>query len=164
MKPIMQSIFTPDGAPGVTHVDGRPGDCYRACIASVFEMELEDVPHFVEIGEHLGDDDGSGTHHWWHVTREWLRRVFNLDICNIGVESWPQVRADVLQSDWRWALAAGKSPRDTNHIVVWDAVADELAHDPSPHGGGIVKPEFFEVFCQPYPWCCEVVEAEGVPA
>jgi hypothetical protein len=42
MKPVHQTILT---APG--------GDCFRACVASIFELPLEAVPHF--LGDAAGD-------------------------------------------------------------------------------------------------------------
>jgi hypothetical protein len=54
MEPVKQSILT---APG--------GDCFRACVASIFELPLEAVPHFLE---------GSGLEDNW-TDAQWLRLV-----------------------------------------------------------------------------------------
>jgi hypothetical protein len=48
---------------------GIYGDCYRTCIASLLDMDLHDVPHFVRDSELAGKDG-------WHThakTCEWLR-------------------------------------------------------------------------------------------
>lgn len=56
MIPVMQQIVG-DG------LEGRPiGDCLRACVASIFELPLLDVPHFAELGPG-----------WFQVMLEWLR-------------------------------------------------------------------------------------------
>lgn len=31
--------------------DPRHGDCYKCCIAAILDLEYEDVPHFIEMGE-----------------------------------------------------------------------------------------------------------------
>lgn len=46
-------------------VDRIPGgDCFRACVASILEMPLGDVPHFCEEGDHEGK--------WFRWFRSWL--------------------------------------------------------------------------------------------
>ena len=51
MKPVYQTIF------GKTN-----GNCFAACIASILEMDLEDVPHFCR-----GDNP-----EWMFDLNEWL--------------------------------------------------------------------------------------------
>ena len=53
MKPVMQTIFPSDDNP-------LRGNCFAACIASLLEMSLEDVPHLTE------HDD------WRERTNDWL--------------------------------------------------------------------------------------------
>jgi hypothetical protein len=48
-----------------------PGDCVRACVASILERPLLEVPHFV-AGEVL-DDNGRKTN-WLHGINLWLER------------------------------------------------------------------------------------------
>lgn len=31
--------------------DPRHGDCYKCCIAAILDLDYEDVPHFIEMGE-----------------------------------------------------------------------------------------------------------------
>lgn len=31
--------------------DPRHGDCYKCCIASILDLEYEEVPHFIEMGD-----------------------------------------------------------------------------------------------------------------
>lgn len=48
-----------------------PGDCVRACYASILERPIEEVPHFV-AGE-VRHEDGSPMD-WYSGVNEWLRR------------------------------------------------------------------------------------------
>lgn len=75
------------------------GDCMRACVASLFELPLDDVPHFVESDR------------WWALWEEWLA-ARNLRLANAFfsvsdddptvLNGWP---GDV------WWLAGVSSPR-----------------------------------------------------
>lgn len=59
MIPVMQTI---DKIPS--------GDCFRACVAAILEMKIDDVPHFCEGGDHEGK--------WFVAFRTWL---FNRGMC-----------------------------------------------------------------------------------
>ena len=37
--------------------NGTYGDCFRACVASILEIEPDDVPHFCELGEPVTNND-----------------------------------------------------------------------------------------------------------
>lgn len=65
MKPVTQLISN-DGR------DGKlPGDCVRACYASILERDIETVPHFV-AGE-VKSDDGKPMD-WHSGVNVWLKR------------------------------------------------------------------------------------------
>lgn len=57
MKPVYQTILT---APG--------GDCFRACVASILELRLDDVPNI----------QNSDNHDWWQAWNDWLepRKIY----------------------------------------------------------------------------------------
>lgn len=130
MKPQMMQHYPHDPAGGVV------GDCDRASVASILEMDVEDVPHFYE-----GWDGKSDTLDMWVARREWLRSQ-GWDIIPMAV--WgddPEAALGVLEGtsyDDRYFLFIGLSPRGTNHTVV--AANGEIVHDPHPDGGGIVGP------------------------
>lgn len=49
MIPVTQTIFA-DPLRGDGHnADGEPGDCLRACVASILELPLSAVPNFVRV-------------------------------------------------------------------------------------------------------------------
>jgi hypothetical protein len=62
MKPIYQTRFGGSEAPGE-----EQGNCFAACLASVFECALEDVPDFA--GTIV---DGR----WFGIITEWLWEVY----------------------------------------------------------------------------------------
>lgn len=110
MKPVFQTEFYDPENPDVAY-----GNCLQACVASLFELEIDEVPRF------------EGSKQFFDLTR-WLRTR------NVGV-SWMQ--------EIRYFMApyirSGKSPRGNwHHAVIYDM--NNLLHDPHPDGTGI-EPE-----------------------
>lgn len=99
------------------HFDGDPvpGDCVRACIATILGLELDDVPHFVQLYD-----------------CEWAAEM----------QDWCEARGVV--AEWRsgWhptkepAMLSGPSPRTGRHAVVMQH--GEIIHDPHPSRLGLV--------------------------
>lgn len=58
MKPIAQSI------------KGRHGNCLQACLASILELKLADVPNFAA----MKDDPNSAIPIWWLEMQAWLKK------------------------------------------------------------------------------------------
>lgn len=124
--------------------DVVPGDCWRACIASLLEVPIADVPHFVALhpdvdGDELAETQGPP---WWRESNAWIARVR---------PGW-EIRAWDVPSPWTpvyvyrkgmpdRVILSGRSPRgDWLHsVLVWDADGT-LAHDPFPGGGGVNAP------------------------
>ncbi len=92
-----------------------PGNCFSACVASILEVSLEDVPH------HVGED-------WWERWQEWLAER------NLGFLSVQLTESGELPLGWypdSYALLAADSPRGPwLHCVVWKG--GEIVWDPSP--------------------------------
>lgn len=95
------------------------GNCWSACLASVFERRLEEVPEF------KSED-------WWLDTQCWVEKqgygfvevVLNSD--GEGLELFGN-------SIW---IASGKSPRGAfDHSVLYHK--DTMIHDPYPDGTGL---------------------------
>ena len=128
MIPYTQQILA-DPARGDGHnAEGRPGDCWKACIASLLDVEdYDSVPHFVE------HDD------WWGETYRyveqrtgtWLRKWRNPELIPDGLD---------------FLIGVGPSPRgDFYHAVIVDR-AGKLVHDPHPSQAGLISvDEFFAV-------------------
>lgn len=113
MKPVMQTEF------------GLKGNCFMACVASITEIPLEELPNLYDDADQMGES-------WWEVTvqalteRGWI-------IC------WYDTDGDSLLTPPGWAIANGLSPRGTlsdktderirHSVVVFDG---EMNHDPHP--------------------------------
>lgn len=101
---------------------GRLGDCLRACVATLYRLPAEAVPHFVEHPD------------WFGALCEWARE----DGYTVTYEgpSFPMYTAH------RHVIALGTSPRDPDvtHAVVVDARTGELGHDPHPSRAGLASP------------------------
>lgn len=106
MKPVYQTQF---GA--------NAGNCFQACIASILEMPLKNVPHFM-------------------LERDWIT-AFDSFLARFGLVS---VTLDADQvSGWKptgFHLIGGKSPRGK----FWHNVVGhngEIVHDPHPSNDGL---------------------------
>lgn len=115
MKPVDQTLFG--------KVDGN---CLPACIASLLEIGIEEVPHFCR------DYRDS----WFRAFLNWLEPKGLTAICWLG-PGWPEGYAEHLRKLTH--IAGGPSPRyegnDVLHAVVMRG--DELLHDPHHDRRGI---------------------------
>jgi len=96
-------------------------DCTRACIATILNLPIAEVPNFVAMG-------GS----WVKRVREFLR-PFGMTVMNVaftGDEDSPP--------DGVLCLAGGAGPRGVDHHVVWRD--KQVVWDPYPGGGGLLAP------------------------
>jgi len=115
VKPVDQDTF---------HVPGfANGNCMAACIASLFEVDLdEDVPNFVDFEGPLA---------WWDAARSWCRtRGYDL----IRISSLDQVTRWADRPPGDHAIAGVPSPRGPwGHCVIVDRDG-VVVHDPYPGG------------------------------
>jgi hypothetical protein len=128
MKPVMQTIFPTEEKP-------MQGNCFAACIASILEISIEDVPDFCAKP---GD--------WATACNEWLAN-FGLALLSVKAETEPfpmfPLPAGV------WCLPYGITDRHPTrlHSIVGrsrgglsDGRFDiEYVHDPFPGGNKIQK-------------------------
>lgn len=99
MKPVMQTIKHGEGI----------GNCLQACIASILELSLDEVPHFSAEGPY-----------WWECLSEFLDR-YGLEPVQIGTTY--RVTG--------YRILTGLSPRGNFlHSVV--ALGKNVVHDPHP--------------------------------
>ncbi|MET7944358.1 hypothetical protein [Streptomyces sp. NPDC005302] len=105
VRPVTQSILHGDP-------DGRPGNCLQAAVASLLELPLQAVPHFL-----LLDD-------WWGTV---------VDFCRLhGVD----VHEQSPDEPCAYGMAFGFSERGVRHAVCW--IDGRIAHDPHPSRRGLV--------------------------
>jgi hypothetical protein len=104
MRRIHQTTF---GCPG--------GNCLAACLASIFKIELDEVPDF-------GIDDG-----WYSRFRDFMIGRFGVEpveVSTTGLGEWIPAGLHLIN---------GKSPRgDFQHALV--GRAGKPVHDPHPDG------------------------------
>jgi hypothetical protein len=112
VKPVYQTILNgPHSDPSMR------GNCYSAAIASVLELPLEQVPHFVAID---GDE-------WWWTLQRFVGQ-FGLTSQWIDVEEKPQWRE--YRPEGYWIASIRHHGKEWGHSLVM--LGDELAHDPMP--------------------------------
>jgi len=103
MKPVYQTIYTVPG-----------GNCLQAALASVFELPLEEVPHFASIES----DD------WWQQCQEWAMERFGLYPVYLEASSNPH-----LSNIRGYHLISVDTPKGSPHMVVGRNT--EIVHDPA---------------------------------
>lgn len=114
---------------------GSPhGDCFRACIASVLELELEDVPHFC---------DGNNSR-WLLDLEEWLRPRGLAPII-VQAKGCPALEGVI-------SLGSGPAARGVRHSVVVEGT--ETVHDPHPDRSGLLETEDYLFFVAVDPANC----------
>ncbi len=119
--------------------NGSWGDCHRAAIASLLELDAADVPHFY----HGCDVDGGKTGEEAHAeVNRWLYDNYQLrEISMIFTGDTPLVDVlstiDNLNPGLHFILG-GRSNSGCGHSVV--CAGGEIIHDPSPKKSGIIGP------------------------
>lgn len=123
MKPIMQTVT------------GIKGNCFAACLASLFETPLEGIPDFHEAPE--GADADTVNACWYKNMRAWLnsRGFGHIILTFTDATQWQSLCLD------GYHIVSGKSGRDVGnllHATVWHN--GKMVHDPHPDQTGILAP------------------------
>lgn len=115
MKRVKQTTF------------GKPdGNCFEACVASILELSLDEVPRYTE-------DD------WLERINRWLRWQYSLQLII--------TQSDIIgfgMSPETYVIANGPNRRGVGHSVVFRG--DKMVHDPNPDNGGLMAVEDVLVF------------------
>lgn len=117
MKPVTQNKLV---------TDSTTGNCLAACLASIFECEIHEIPEFEEMHES----------EWFECLVEWLwskGRGFK-EVYLTG-EHPKGVYIGVGQSP--------RNPKNTHAVVVQDG---EIVHDPHPSRAGVTKMSSYWTF------------------
>lgn len=112
-----------------TIIDFEKGDCFRACVASIFELPIGSVPNFMMDGKEK----------FSHHLESWCNRL--------GLKAIDITTDDLSVINECYVIAGGASPRNKNfnHAVVW--LNGKIIHDPHPSNDGINgDPKMFTVF------------------
>jgi len=134
--------------------DVVPGDCWRACLASLLEVPIAEVPHFIHLyptepdaevtPEELAQREVDGPP-WWRASVAWVREQrpgWTIAAWD-RPEPWVPLMPKVLEIDGvpltAREIITAPSPRGAwNHSVLVDAQTGELEHDPFPGGQGVL--------------------------
>jgi hypothetical protein len=118
VKPVDQRYFAGPTVP--------LGDCFRACVASIFELELDEVPHFMDLDYRIWHVDRSKSN-WWSMVNAWAWD-FGVGFNRL---SYPARRRP---KNWHpgWWIASVRSrcQDGATHAIVMHG--NEVKHDPSP--------------------------------
>jgi len=110
-----------------TIVDQKKGNCMQAVIASLFELELEEVPPFIEYGER-----------WYEVFDQFLKeRNCEFAYFNKGKKETIDFMRKLAAFDggingFFYGVVASQTFPDTTHAVVIDKDLN-IIHDPNPN-------------------------------
>lgn len=117
MKSVMQTTFG----------NGK-GNCFPACIASLLELSIDDVPNFCLDDNKTWLVDCSN----WLDERSYPLIDFPLDLSGERPACLPV---------WFPVIASGKYPRGIQHSVIAQVHDDQdglhFLHDPHPDGGWV---------------------------
>jgi len=117
------------------------GNCLPACVASILEIPISEVPN-VEVFYHMEGDT-----YWAEVMQTFLSSKgwewSGDDRYQVFHPEFEMVN-DVLKEDLKdtYYLAIGNSPRGIRHVCIYQNGV--LAHDPHPSRDGLVTVERFE--------------------
>jgi len=121
VTPVFQTTFG-DGSDG-----SEPGNCQAACIATLLDLSIEEVPNFAKFGVKYWDEQEAflAKHGLWLMyTKE--------EPCTSSVVHY---------------IGSGISPRGLRHAVIM--LDEEIVHDPHPSQAGLVgKPDRFGILCK----------------
>jgi hypothetical protein len=112
MKPIYQTR------------DGKDGDCLRACIASLFEVDLEQIPDF---GAAVG---------------QWLRLESFMNERNMRPLGFSPMNFTPPYN--AYYLIWGVGPRGARHSCI--GLNGEIVHDPHPSSAGLQIIDQYVIF------------------
>lgn len=107
MREVTQTILHEEGA-------AIPGNCLQAAVASLLDLDLDAVPHFIVHDDWLARLIAFGRDHGYHVDCEF------------------QPEAPI-----RFGIASGPSPRGVHHAVV--VIDGETVWDPHPSRAGLLS-------------------------
>lgn len=117
MRPVDQTVFVVPG-----------GNCFSACVATLLELELAEVPYF------MGDGPPDQPCNWFELFAAWLDPLGFYPLCC------------TLGGDDRWRpqglhILSGLSPRAVDLGETWQhsvvARGDRIVHDPHPSRAGL---------------------------
>jgi len=117
MIPVMQTEF------------GEKGNCFSACLASLFDLHIEEVPNFFLT-------HGSNATDWWNGVRQWLK-IKRYGLITLELNQF------LLEELKGYYIVSGQSPRELQHSTIWRN--GTMVHDPHPDKTGLLKCEYVDL-------------------
>ena len=102
-----------------TYVEQSRANCLAACIASILNLPLAEVP----------DTGGKSAFDQYTVLQAWLKERKGA-LLRVDGQVTPFLTGDVFY------VLTGQGPRGQRHAVV--AQGNDIVHDPHPEGGGLL--------------------------
>lgn len=99
------------------------GNCFAACVASIFELPLDQVPHF------MVNRNNTANECWFEDFGRWLQRTFgSTPVMLTGELGTPSSAL---------CIASGPAKRGFNHAVIWQN--GRMVFDPHPDNTGLIS-------------------------
>ena len=133
MKKQKQTIF------------GRKGNCFATCIANLMNIDIKDVPNFIDPVVYKND--------WYGYFIKWLdSKGYSAISIEMEKGKLPSMHVDNIPNGYL-CIASGKSPRNCQHAVIVQAnvirgynknviyndLEIKFVHDPHPESLFIVN-------------------------
>lgn len=120
MIPITQTILYNSENPEIK------GNCFQACIASILEKKLEEVPHFVQLYENPIDFE-----------RELQKWLMNIGFYIVNYDTYVRLESTELFENDIYYMVSGRSSRGIRHCCI--GLNTEIIFDPHPSRDGLVS-------------------------
>lgn len=118
-----------------SRIEKKHGTCMQAAIASLFEMFIEDVPNFIELGEK------------WFIAMMDFYEKKGYNLCCYNPNGEIEKTKNVLEVDggingyWYASVPSINLGPDATHAVIIDKDMNVI-HDPNPNNfGHVYSPE-----------------------
>lgn len=111
---------------------GKHGNCMSACLASLLDLSIDEVPNFFETC-------GENVDAWTTGIKEFLKER-GYDFIAVSLLT---VDTSYLETLDGHVIVSGQSPRGLLHATIWKN--GKMVFDPHPDNTGIGRPEVLEV-------------------
>lgn len=112
---------------------GTYGDCARACVCTLLQVDPSHVPH--SIGK---DGRWNPQFFYWLLQQGYVMRTAPYTSSAFRDPDLVSSYNPALSIP-RFGLGVGMSPRNIRHAVVWDRLEDRMIHDPHPSRSGLLS-------------------------
>lgn len=117
-------------------------DCFRACLASLANCDLEDIPHFFAG---LSNGEPVPAHRRMAIDNWFTRLGLALIRFPLPAESEPQALWMMQESNpGPHYILTGRNTKGQDHAVV--AYGDQVVHDPAGTRHGVLVPHASEMY------------------